>query len=703
MNSTGRARALDAEAILNSLGENGCVAARLSSYEPRQAQLDLMELIVRAFNNNALAAAEAGTGVGKSFAYLIPALNFALQTNEKIVISTATINLQQQLFEKDIPFVTEALNADIKSVLMKGRGNYLCRRRLEDALREPGLDSSETDELNRIAAWAESCASGSRSELPFLPADTVWSGVCSESDLCLFPHCAEHERCFVQAMRKWAADAQIIVVNHHLLFADLAARYHGAGYENAVVLPPFSRLIIDEAHTVESAATSFFSGEFSRPGLLRLLGRLFHKKGRKRRGLLVRLDSLLPPAVSVESAADSLEKIRRSIEELDERALGLCAADGAFRLCPAGTELPDIEHSLLPLFAELRKKILGLCESIRRLLEQVPEHAQDDLTLWEIKSLLGRFDDIAVLCAAFQKYRKDLEHVMWMEKRQPQAREPYVTFNQTPVAIAGQLRESLFEPNKTVVCVSATLTIHDSFAYWAGRCGFDLSHNREILSGCFPSPFPYARSVLLASPSDAPLPDAPEYQEFVNRAVADLAASSGGSALILFTSYQSLRDAYDFAAVHLSGLGIRCLKQGDDDRARLLRDFLADESSVLFATDSFWEGVDAPGDTLRLVIICRLPFKTPNNPVFEARREAIEQQGGNAFTELSLPEAVMKFKQGFGRLMRRSSDHGAVIVLDSRFIHKRYGTVFQQSLPETKTLFADFETIVRETENFLFT
>jgi ATP-dependent DNA helicase DinG len=225
---------------------------------------------------------------------------------------------------------------------------------------------------------------------------------------------------------------------------------------------------------------------------------------------------------------------------------------------------------------------------------------------------------------------------------------------------------------------------------------------REILSGIFPSPFPYDSSVLLAVPSDAPLPTEGGYGVFVDQAAAALAESSGGSALILFTSYQSLRNAWETAKPRLEMLGIRVLKQGDDDRNRLLQAFLADEKSVLFATDSFWEGVDAPGDTLRLVVLCRLPFKSPSDPVFEARREALENAGGSSFMELSLPEAVMKFKQGFGRLMRRSSDHGVVAVLDGRLLHKRYGEIFLRSLPETKTCFADFETLLRRTEDFLF-
>jgi ATP-dependent DNA helicase DinG len=252
-----------------------------------------------------------------------------------------------------------------------------------------------------------------------------------------------------------------------------------------------------------------------------------------------------------------------------------------------------------------------------------------------------------------------------------------------------------------VICVSATLAVSGNFNYWAIRTGAALQ-SRPLLTGCYPSPFPYSDAVLLAVPADAPLPDGEGYQDFVNRSVSGLAAVSGGSALILFTSYQSLQSAWTAALPELEPLGIRCLRQGDDDRSRLLQTFLADESSVLFATDSFWEGVDAPGDTLRLVIICRLPFRTPNDPVFEARREAVVKNGGNPFMDLSLPEAVMKFKQGFGRLMRRSSDRGVVAVLDGRLLKKSYGANFLQSLPETWTSFSEFSGVLRDTENFLY-
>jgi ATP-dependent DNA helicase DinG len=307
------------------------------------------------------------------------------------------------------------------------------------------------------------------------------------------------------------------------------------------------------------------------------------------------------------------------------------------------------------------------------------------------------------------------DEVMWMEKRSGGRREnreeiPWVVFNVTPIDIAPSLKEALFEPGKTVVCVSATLTTgtsrgssaDSSFDYWKNGCGLNLVSEREVLTGIFPSPFPYQSRVLLAAPEDAPLPENEAYGGFVDTAVTALTEAAGGSALVLFTSYKALKSAYEAARPGLEKQGIRLLRQGDDDRNRLLTSFLSDENSVLFATDSFWEGVDAPGDTLRLVILCRLPFRSPNDPVLQARCEALKNRGGNDFMDLSLPEAVMKLKQGFGRLMRRSSDHGVVAVLDGRLLRKRYGEIFLASLPETKTCFGSLETILKSMENFIF-
>ncbi|MDR1956936.1 MAG: ATP-dependent DNA helicase DinG [Treponema sp.] len=715
---------LDAEAIIAAL-EHG-IAQRLPAYENRDSQLELMRCIIQGFNQDALVAAEAGTGVGKSFAYLLPALNFALANDERIVISTATITLQQQLYEKDIPLVASVLEKmekvekiekkkkKFKVVLIKGRGHYLCRRRLEEALQEQGLVADrEYEDLVAIRAWTETTTTGSRSDLSFMPKEGLWSRICAEADCCMGMRCPQRERCFVLALRKESSDARILVVNHHLLLADLAARHEGAGYNHTVVLPPYTRVIIDEAHTLEGAATSFFSQEFSRLGLSRHLGRLYRStRGGSHLGLLVTLVSLkkkekkVSPAQSLktfETLEHTLTLIRDTADTLDRSALELCRTEGVFRLIPSRERV--IQAVLLPLFGDLRTHITAFTGRILKLLEQVDPEYEDDPAVWETRSLLRRLDSIGTMCTAFLEFQERTAEVLWIERRSGSSgatKGVWAVFTVSPIDVAPSLKDALFEPHKTVVCVSATLTVADSFAYWSSRCGLSLVQERQVLTGQFPSPFPYSTSVLLAIPKDAPLPEQETYRAFVDTSVAALALSAGGSALMLFTSYEALRSAYTVAVPLLEAQGIRCLKQGDDDRNRLLRAFLQDERSVLFATDSFWEGVDAPGDTLRLVILCRLPFRTPNEPVFEARCEALKKQGGNPFMELSLPESVMKFKQGFGRLMRRSSDRGVVVVLDGRVLRKHYGGYFLRSLPKTRTSFEDLETILRQSEAFLY-
>ncbi|MDR2029441.1 MAG: ATP-dependent DNA helicase DinG [Treponema sp.] len=706
---------LDPDRLCAALETGGAVSRRLPSYEIRQSQLDLMRLIIRAFNEDALAAAEAGTGVGKSFAYLLPALMFALENNERILLSTATITLQQQLFDKDIPLVASALDKKIKVVLVKGRGNYLCRRRLEDAVREQSLYEEDDRDIRAVLAWSEVTKTGSRSDLPFMPRDELWSRICSEADLCMGMRCPERERCFFLALRREAAGARVLVANHHLLFADIAARQEGAGYDSTVVLPPYRRIIIDEAHKIEDAATSFFSREFSRPGLYRQLGRLYRLRRGRQQGLLLRLPGLR--SRELDDAAEAVKKTRDAADALDEAGLGLCADEGVFRLCPPREDrfLPV----LIPALVTLRKCLTALAGIVRSLVEFAEAGegetagAEDPgrSVVWEVKAVLRRLETVAAICGAFVEYVERPREVMWIEAHRSGAsgddRGSWAVFTVTPLEVAPVLGTALFEPHKTVVCLSATLTVGGSpgpasFAYWNRRSGITLAAGREPLTGQFPSPFPYARSVLLAAPADAPLPDEAQYPAFVEKAVLELTELAGGAALVLFTSYEALKGAYTAAAPVLEKQGIRCLKQGDDDRSRLLAAFLADQSSVLFGTDSFWEGVDAPGDTLRMVILCHLPFRTPRDPVFEARREALEKQGGNPFMELSLPESVMKFKQGFGRLMRRSGDRGIVAVLDGRILRKRYGEIFIRSLPKTRTSFGEFSSVLRDAESFLY-
>jgi ATP-dependent DNA helicase DinG len=535
-------------------------------------------------------------------------------------------------------------------------------------------------------------------------------------------HCPEIERCFFMALRKEAAASGILVVNHHLLFADLAARHGGAGYESAVVLPPFDRVIIDEAHTIEDSATSFFSKGWGRPGINRSLSRLYRKRRKKETGLLLRFTggfTAVPGAV-----VKAITALRSAADAADAAALALCGDEGQFRLVRKNNGGP---LGILRQPLEELQKAAGLLTS--KVNAMIGQADQDDPAVWEIKAVLRRMESIAEICGLFLEYdlgtrkaaeEQDVFFLFWNAGSRDDRENrvtPWAAFTVSPVSVAASLKEALFDANKTVVCVSATLStgaaVPDndstssldaaaaSFRYWAGRTGAALG-DRKLLCGVFPSPFPYNKRTLLAAPTDAPLPDSPEYPAFAAHAITELVRLCGGSALILFTSYQALRNAFEEAAPVLEKDGIRCLKQGDDDRSRLLQVFLEDKSSVLFGTDSFWEGVDAPGETLRLLILCRLPFKTLKDPVFEARREYLESCGRSSFAELSLPDAVMKFKQGFGRLMRNSSDYGAVVVLDGRVLHKYYGKAFLQALPDTKTSFKEFDDVLRDLESFLY-
>jgi ATP-dependent DNA helicase DinG len=710
---------LDEQSIRGDLLEGGRVAKKMGSYEERDSQLALLSLIVKGFNENAIVAAEAGTGVGKSFAYLLPAVHFVLEekrsdVRERVVVSTATINLQQQLFEKDIPFVLSAMGESLKAVLVKGRGNYLCLRRLHDALQEMAtvqtalFEENEHGFLQDIADWAEKTKTGSKTELPFMRLNNVWPRVCSESDSCMGKKCPERERCFVQRLRREAAAADILVVNHHLLFADLAARQDGGLNDGTFVLPPYNRVIIDEAHNIDVAATSFFTGQFSYLGLQRTIGQLYRKRMGIERGLLSRAAGILN-IIDTAPYDTVAQKVRDAAAEVSEAAVELCGGESAFRI----TEQKGVvvRARLLPPFMMLNnalKDLTKIIADVAKKLELLIEESEDmggelGSLAWEIGAHQRRIYEIEALCGAYIDWENQSGTVLWVEKRASRgSSDSWAVFNVTPLEIASRLKNALWEKAETAILVSATLTVAETFQFFFHQSGLDLCDEKNILSGTFPSPFPYDKSVLLAAPTNAPLPNDADYRTFVDETVAKLCEVSGGRALVLFTSYESMNSAYSYAEPLLDELDIICYKQGDDDRARLLESFKNEKTSVLFATDSFWEGVDVPGETLSLLIIARLPFKMPGDPVFEARCEAVEQNGGSSFMQMSIPEAVMKFRQGFGRLIRSAQDRGVVAVMDGRLLRKQYGRLFLQSLPKTKTCFAPPETVLQAAEMFFF-
>jgi ATP-dependent DNA helicase DinG len=675
---------IEAGRLALELSPGGGLSRIYPQYEQRESQVGMLRLVCRAFNGDEIAAVEAGTGVGKSLAYLLPALSWAQTNNDRVVVSTNTINLQQQLVEKDIPLAKRVLQADLKVVLVKGRGNYLCANRLREVLDEVSLFKEEDPELQAILEWSRTTATGDRTDLSFYPGDETWSKICSEADTCLGLRCRHREGCFVLKARREAASAKILVANHHLLFSDLSLRMAGSGFDDPAVLPPFRRIILDEAHNIERAATSFFSRALSRPAILKCLGRIYRKRKNRVTGHYPLLVKLLGRKAAVKMIPELTAAIQERAEEVDAAAIPVMGEEGNLLLDFQGRSRAGVLASPL---ANLSAAISALVDDLQEVLDKAPVSDTENL-LWDCKVQVSRLAGLAKMADRFQTADPGANDILWMEAVRGRGSDRYSRFVITPLDVAPLMREAVFEPMKTVVMTSATLTVAGGFEFWAGRIGLTGSGGREPIAKTFPSPFNYRENVLLGVPTDAPAPTQPGYKEFLSSFITEALRASGGSGLVLFTSYALLRDVHSAVQPALALDGIRIFKQGDDDRARLLDRFRDDTGSVLFATDSFWEGVDAPGETLQLVILCRLPFRVPSEPVLMARMAAIEERGGNPFLELSLPDAVVRLRQGFGRLMRRHDDRGVVLILDSRVVSKRYGEVFLDSLPSTRRAIA---------------
>jgi len=692
-------RSLDPDALAAILEPGGRLAENMEGFEPRDSQIAMLKAVAESLNSSHICAAEAGTGVGKSIAYLIPVFTWAQENEERVVISTATINLQQQLVDKDIPLVKKLLSSKIKSALVKGRGNYVCLRRLEDTVEEDSLFREEDSDLDQLKTWALQSPTGSRSELPYPPDEQLWGKVCSEADTCIGLRCRFRERCFLIKARREAASARVLVANHHLLFSDLSMRLAGSGFDATVVLPPFHRIIFDEAHNIENCATSFFSEEINRFGIQKQLHRLFRNRRGRNVGLVLGLQRMLG---SNELLKKIPSAVRTALDQLDalENQAELFLTEGTTYRFTAAAAVSSV-NPVLSALKGLERELLDIADILSELTESVSDEDSEQPALIETRLVQRKLESIASVCDRFQKYGTDDASVFWLEKRYSPAGVSH-RFVITPLDISSLMRESVFEPYGTVVCTSATLSVKNTFDFWSSRIGLKGFSRRETDFHLFPSPFPYQQRVLLGIPEDAPMPDGEAYLQFINDFIFKTLELSEGKGLVLFTSYEMLKKSHAAVKPLLAEAGLTAFKQGDSQRAKLLADFHQDTGSVLFATDSFWQGIDVPGDALQVVIICRLPFRVPSEPVQKARLEAIEQRGGNPFIELSLPEAVMKLKQGFGRLMRRTSDRGVVLILDPRIVKKNYGSAFLKSLPETQVSIKDSTALLADIENFLY-
>lgn len=716
---------LNLEELERVFGPEGMLAKHLKGYEQRDEQVRMAFCTAEAFNSNKVAVIEAGTGTGKSLAYLIPALLWALRNEQKVVISTNTINLQEQLIKKDIPLLQRHAASAFNACLVKGRGNYLCLRKLDGVLDEPSLfPDSATEELQAIASWSETTRSGCLSDLSFHPSWEVWDDLRCEADQCGRSRCPEFSRCFFYKARRDAAAAQLLVVNHALLLADIALR-RDSGYDSTAILPPFSRLIIDEAHHLEEAATGALSVRISRGGLLKQLGRLAPSGGRA--GILSVLNSKIGKELPEE--LDGLyQEISGLIEAmllpqthqlagLVDQELDWLAQQLAKELLSGddqrGGELkrritPEVRAT--PFWHELEQRLKRLGEQLQELvdglgaLDRAAAKMPDSVAQTVNGLLTDAFGIGQRLSAVVRELawfcNDDPDSCRWLEAKQT-SRGSQATICVAPLEVAETIKTAVFDPIPTVVLTSATLTVGGSFGYLRRRTGLDLLEPERLQELLLASPFDYAEQALVGIPRDLPDPTSHSFRQPLADAVLQAVSISQGGAFVLFTSFDLLRQTHAALKPELERQGLTVLRQGEGGgRHQLLARFRKEQHAVLFGTDSFWEGVDVKGDALRLVVIARLPFQVPTEPIQQARAERIESQGGDPFREMSVPQAVLKLRQGFGRLIRSRTDRGAVLILDSRMVTKNYGSRFRKSLPQESQLVAPLEEVMQRLEEF---
>jgi ATP-dependent DNA helicase DinG len=717
-----QAKRIDPRAVAHDLGPDGAIARTHLRYEDRASQRAMAATIAQVYNDGGIGLLEAGTGVGKSLGYLVPALRWAAANRERTIVSTNTINLQEQLVGKDLPFLARALDDQpVRFALLKGWRNYLCRVRLEQATGGAAqlFDDGMASELAALRAWAERTDDGSLADLPTPPRSEVWDEVSAEPDVCTRTKCTHFEDCFLFKARRAAAQADVIVVNHHLLLADLAVRRVAQNWEDAAVLPAYSRLVVDEGHHLEDAAAAHLGTTVTRRALARLVNRLDRRGGK---GLLPLLAARLAAGKDLLSTAslDLVEqRLAPSVHSLREKSALLFDLLDVFiqesgqpvvRLTNAFASHEIWKAGLSVALEDTLGEIALLQDGLRLVRERIEGSAKLDEALApllnEMRSVTRRLEGAGDGLRRALAPPPDDTSVRWVEVR---GRERSVAVSAVPLDLAPILREDLFRRLDTAIVTSATLTASSGqaredahrFDFLSARLGLTDPDLRPT-TAVFDSPFRYESQSLLAIPSDVPAPntDPDGHRRAVTRIVLDVAEASDGGLFVLFTSHREVRQL----ANELRARGVErrwpLLVHGDEGRDALLARFRESGQAILLGTASFWEGVDVPGDALRGLVIAKLPFRVPTEPVTAAQCEAIEARGGDPFVEYMLPHASLRLKQGFGRLIRTGTDRGVVVVADPRIVTKRYGRGLLEALPPAARAIGRWSEIVERVRGF---
>ena len=686
--------------IENYFAKDGILVKEIKGFEYRQEQEEMANSIQDAINQNTKIIIEAGTGTGKTLAYLIPAIKWAVANKKKVIIATNTINLQEQLLLKDIPLAKSIIKEDFSYVLVKGRSNYLCKRLFNELSIGRSIDietfSMEArEQIEYILKWGNKTKTGDKAELPFEVYPDVWELVQSTTELCLGKKCPYRKECFYMKTRIEKMEADILISNHHVFFADLNVRAETDFDSEYLILPRYDMVIFDEAHNIESVARSYFSVEVSKISFTRLLNRIYQKKNKrkKEKSALIRVEDTIDEK-DLEDSQQYIYLLNTLKEEISIlQNIGDEYFDEIRKIYETNTEAPvrkslnNFEMTKSRFLETLRDKkevfqskladFLTLMMSFNNVIDEEKDKNPEVINFNNHLKMFKTYIDNFKFINSFQ----DDNYIYWLDIN---SKRTNIVLTATPLNIAKKLSSVLFENLDRLVFASATIVANGNFDYFKKSLGLD---EEDCIECIIKSPFNYDKQMSVYIPTD--IQDSENINAFVTDAskfILNILLKTNGKAFILFTSYTMLNQIYYSISKKLINKGFEVFLHGDKPRSQLIKEFKEAENPILFGTTSFWEGVDVQGENLSHVIITKLPFLVPTDPVVSAISKKIEEDGGNSFTDFQLPEAIIKFKQGVGRLIRKKTDSGNIFILDSRILKKRYGSLFINALPSQKNI-----------------